>query len=106
MEPRVESAAAPERLDRQPVEAEVAALREQLRQSEQALARLPELEYEATLAAQDRQELDEARQRIEVLEADLARAHEGLEHTSRVIDDMTSSISWRVTRPLRALRRP
>jgi chromosome segregation ATPase len=102
VEPTTESATAPG----QPSQAsEVAALREQLRESEQALARLPGLEYEAELAARDRQELDEARQRIEVLDADLEKARAALERTSTALAGMQSSLSWRITAPLRALKR-
>jgi chromosome segregation ATPase len=98
----MESAAAP---DRPALASEVAALRDQLRQSEQALARLPELEHEAELAARDRQELDEARERIEVLDADLEKARAALERTSTALAGMQSSLSWRITAPLRALKR-
>jgi DNA repair exonuclease SbcCD ATPase subunit len=95
---------------------ELSALRAQLRESEQQLARVPALEREAALAAEDRRELDAARAQIEVLElgvedlrAELAQAQAQLrqseEASQRVIDGMKSSFSWRITAPLRALAR-
>jgi DNA repair exonuclease SbcCD ATPase subunit len=102
---------------------ELAALRVQLRESEQRLARMPALEREAELANEDRRQLDTLRTRVDVLEADLAHvaaeleeAEAGLtaargelsaatEHASRVIDGMKSSLSWRITAPLRAIKR-
>jgi multidrug efflux pump subunit AcrA (membrane-fusion protein) len=83
---------------------ELASLRVQLRQSEQALARLAELERDAAIAAEERKQLDLARTRLEVLEAELARATAEQERAERGLDEMKRRLSWRITAPLRALR--
>jgi DNA repair exonuclease SbcCD ATPase subunit len=97
---------------------ELAALRVQLRESEQQLARLAALEREAEKAAEERKEMDALRTRVDVLETQLARleaarqelqsAHTALalslERSQNVIDAMKSSPSWRLTAPLRRLK--
>jgi hypothetical protein len=42
---------------------------------------------------------------LEVLEAELARATAELERAERALDQMKRRLSWRITAPLRALRR-
>jgi uncharacterized protein involved in exopolysaccharide biosynthesis len=84
---------------------ELRALRAELRASEQQLARLPALEHEARLAAADRVELDALRARVEVLEADADDLRARLARASSTIDQMDRSLSWRMTAPLRALKR-
>ncbi|MFL5839811.1 MAG: hypothetical protein ACJ77Z_05110 [Thermoleophilaceae bacterium] len=83
---------------------ELASLRSQLRQSEQALARLAALERDAAIAADERKELDVSRTRLELLEAELARTQAELERAQRALDEMKRRLSWRITAPLRALR--
>jgi chromosome segregation ATPase len=95
---------APDLADVQRQDDELASLRSQLRQSEQALARLAELEWDAAIAAEERKELDAARTRLEVLEAELARTAAELERADRALDEMKRRLSWRITAPLRALR--
>jgi SAM-dependent methyltransferase len=84
---------------------EVDDLRERLRAAESELARLPALEREAELAEVDRQELDAHRTRLEVLEADLEEERAQKGRAERAIEQMTGSVSWRITRPLRRLKR-
>jgi multidrug efflux pump subunit AcrA (membrane-fusion protein) len=95
---------APDLADVQRHDHELASLRAQLRQSEQALARLAELERDAEIAAEERKELDAARTSLEVLEAELARATAEAERAQRALDQMKRRLSWRITAPLRALR--
>jgi chromosome segregation ATPase len=83
---------------------ELASLRAQLRQSEQALARLAALERDAAIAAEERKELDAARTRLEVLDVEFARATAELERAERALDQMKRRLSWRITAPLRFLR--
>lgn len=84
--------------------AEVAALRERLIECEQRLAALPAYEEEARLAAADREELDRLRDRVDVLERELAEAEERRARAESVADEMKASVSWRLTAPLRRLR--
>jgi chromosome segregation ATPase len=90
--------------DAQRQDDELASLRAQLRQSEQALARLVALERDTAIAAEERKALDAARTRLEVLEAELARATAERERAERALDQMKRRLSWRITAPLRALR--
>jgi hypothetical protein len=66
---------------------------------------MPALEREMQLAERDRQELDAERTKVEVLEADLTEARARAEHSERVLADVTGSLSWRLTSPLRAIKR-
>jgi ubiquinone/menaquinone biosynthesis C-methylase UbiE len=66
---------------------EVAELGRRLLESEQTAARALELEHS-----------------LEELEAEYARVAERLAHCERVIEDMKSSISWRLTAPLRRVK--
>ena len=103
-------------------ERELASLRAQLLTAETALAELPELREAAREAAQlrDRVALLE-RQLAEVVaelelrtdaiaDRDLARAERDAlaverDHLRGVVEGLTGSVSWRVTAPLRRLRR-
>jgi hypothetical protein len=85
--------------------AELHALRQRVQDSESELSRMPALEREMQLAERDRQELDAERTRAEVLEADLTEARARAEHSERVLADVTGSLSWRLTSPLRAIKR-
>ena len=72
--------------------------------AEQRLAALPAYEEEARLAAADREELDRLRDRVDVLERELAEAEERRARAESVADEMKASVSWRLTAPLRRLR--
>jgi hypothetical protein len=85
--------------------AELATLRERLVDCEQRLAALPRYEEEARLAVADREELDRLRDRVEALERELAEAQELRDRAERVADEMKASLSWRLTAPLRRLKR-
>jgi|tagenome__1003787_1003787.scaffolds.fasta_scaffold20909808_3 hypothetical protein len=103
-------------------ERELAALRGQLLSAETALAEVPELREAAREAARLRDRVGLlARQLAEVVaelearsaavaERDAARAErDGLrgerDHLREVVEGLTGSVSWRVTAPLRRLRR-
>jgi hypothetical protein len=76
-----------ERAARAAAEAQLGALEARLLEAEQRLARVTELEVQLRAAAVER---DSAVERV-------ARAE-------RVHADMTSSLSWRITAPLRAVK--
>src|SRR3954447_2960786 len=67
---------------------EVLALREGLIDCEQRLAVLPTWEEEARLAATDREELDELRDRVVALEGQLIEAEELRVRSERVLEEM------------------
>ena len=89
---------------------EIARLRLELERSEREVARIPDLE----------QALQLARRRLTIAEAEQAREREAqaaqagrdrealqaeLDHLRSTLDELKRSPSWRVTRPLRALKR-
>src|SRR3712207_7517895 len=89
---------------------QVQRLREELERSEQEVARIPVLEHE----------VQHLRRRLEVMEAEherqlrderglheveIAKLREELNRADRSLRDIQSSPSWRVTRPLRVLKR-
>jgi len=84
---------------------ELAVLRQRLAECEQRLAPLPAWQEEAQLAAADREELDRLRDRVEALEAELAEEQALRGRSERVVDEMKASVSWRLTAPLRRLKR-
>ncbi len=84
------------------LDARVAELQDALVEAERRLARIGEVELERDEA---RAEILELERRVEVLTADVASRDELLERSRRVHDEMLASVSWRVTSPLRALKR-
>lgn len=91
--------------DAQNHHSELSALRQRLVDCEQRLAILPAWQEEARLAAADREELDRLRDRVEALEGQLTEAEELRVRSESVVDDMKASLSWRLTSPLRRLKR-
>ena len=83
-------------------DSEMAALRQRLIDCEQRLAALPAYEEEARLAAAERDELAALRDRAEALEAELDAVRA---RSDKVIEEMKASLSWRLTAPLRSLKR-
>lgn len=77
-------------------------LQAQLLAAEEEVARAGEAELERDEA---RAEAAEHRRRVEVLEADVRERDELLARGRRVHEEMQRSLSWRVTAPLRAVRR-
>ena len=87
-------------------EAEIRRLREELERTEREVARIPDLE-QALQHAQRRltiAEAEHARER-ELAAAEAARLQEELDRARATLDQLQQSPSWRVTRPLRAVKR-
>jgi hypothetical protein len=85
--------------------AELGELRDRLREAEQQLAVVPELtrDVERTRAERERQEAVERELEVALHERDEWRAEAERAHS--INRGMTSSASWKVTRPVRAAKR-
>lgn len=83
--------------------AELGQLHEQLRRSEEEVARAREAEAEDVARARDAEA--EAVRARQVLELRIAELTARLERADRVMRAMQASASWRVTAPLRSLKR-
>ena len=80
----------------------VRALEAALLEAEQRLARVGELELELREVTTRNEEL---KQRLATALHERDEARELLERARRTQEDMKSSVSWRLTRPLRAAKR-
>jgi SAM-dependent methyltransferase len=85
--------------------AELDELRTRLREAEQLLAVLPELERDVAVSTAERERLDEmAGQLAEAQhERDTWRAE--AQRSQRIVRSMSTSVSWRLTQPVRSAKR-
>lgn len=79
--------------------------RRRLREAEQRLAVIPALELDARITRAEHERLFTLQQENAALEARVAELEGLVTRAEGVYKSMQSSVSWRVTKPLRALRR-
>jgi chemotaxis protein histidine kinase CheA len=83
---------------------EVAEIRARLREAEQELATIPDLEQDAQITMAEHHRLVHLEREHPELVARIAELEERVERAERVSRGLQSSLSWRVTRPLRRLK--
>jgi SAM-dependent methyltransferase len=84
---------------------EIAALRARLREAEQELAVIPDLEEDARITREEHDRLYRFERERSEMAARIEQLEQLAERADRVNRGLQSSLSWRITKPLRALKR-